>query len=60
MDRIASDWTTDAEIDAYNAAFDELGLNWQWDRSVMRAACRYSRGERAHHASICEGTSLIC
>jgi hypothetical protein len=27
---------TDPEIDAYNAAFDELGLNWHWDRSVMR------------------------
>jgi len=27
---------TDSEIDAYNAAFDELGLNWHWDRSVMQ------------------------
>lgn len=27
---------TDAEIDAYNAAFDELGLNWHWDRAVMQ------------------------
>jgi hypothetical protein len=27
---------TDVEIDAYNAAFDELGLDWHWDRSVMR------------------------
>ena len=27
---------TDPEIDAYNAAFDELGLNWQWDPTVMR------------------------
>ena len=27
---------SDAEIDAYNAAFDELGLNWTWDRTVMR------------------------
>ena len=27
---------SDTEIDAYNAAFDELGLNWHWDRALMR------------------------
>ena len=27
---------SDPEIDAYNAVFDELGLSWQWDRTVMR------------------------
>jgi len=27
---------TDREIDAYNATFDELGLNWHWDRTVMQ------------------------
>lgn len=27
---------SDPEIDAYNAAFDELGLSWIWDRTVMR------------------------
>ena len=27
---------TDAELDAYNAAFEELGLNWQWDRTVLQ------------------------
>ena len=24
------------EIDAYNASFEELGLDWRWDRAVMR------------------------
>src|SRR6185503_3445668 len=23
------------EIDAFNAAFDELGLDWHWDRATM-------------------------
>ena len=27
---------TDTELDAYNAAFEELGLNWQWDRTVLQ------------------------
>ena len=27
---------SDTEIDAYNVAFDELGLNWHWDRALMR------------------------
>ncbi|MEP7061065.1 MAG: LysR family transcriptional regulator [Betaproteobacteria bacterium] len=25
----------DAELDAFNAAFDELGLEWHWDRATM-------------------------
>lgn len=35
-DRPANTFETDAELDAYNAAFEELGLNWHWDRTVMR------------------------
>ena len=27
---------TDDEIDAFNATFEELGLDWRWDRAVMR------------------------
>ena len=25
-----------AEVDAYNAVFDELGLDWHWDHGVMQ------------------------
>lgn len=25
----------DAELDAFNAAFDELDLDWRWDRAVI-------------------------
>ena len=25
----------DPELDAYNAAFDELELDWHWDRAVL-------------------------
>lgn len=25
----------DAELDAFNAAFDELGFEWRWDRATM-------------------------
>ena len=25
-----------AEVDAYNAVFDELGLGWHWDQAVMQ------------------------
>jgi len=25
----------DAELDAFNAAFDELGFGWHWDRATM-------------------------
>jgi hypothetical protein len=27
----------DAEVDAFNAAFDELDLGWRWDRTVIEA-----------------------
>lgn len=31
----ATDRTANAEVDAYNAAFDELGLEWHWDRATL-------------------------
>jgi hypothetical protein len=31
----AMDRTASAEVDAYNAAFDELGLDWHWDRATL-------------------------
>jgi hypothetical protein len=31
----ASDRTANAEVDAYNAAFDELGFEWHWDRATL-------------------------
>jgi hypothetical protein len=31
----AIDRTANAEVDAYNAAFDELGLEWHWDRATL-------------------------
>lgn len=27
--------TANAELDAFNAAFDELGFDWRWDRATM-------------------------
>lgn len=35
----------DAELDAYNQAFQDLGLEWQWDRAVW-AELRGISGER--------------
>jgi hypothetical protein len=31
----ANDPAASAEVDAYNAAFDELGLDWHWDRATL-------------------------
>lgn len=31
----AGDRTANAEVDAYNAAFDELGFEWHWDRATL-------------------------
>jgi hypothetical protein len=36
---------SDAELDAYNQAFQELGLEWHWDRAVW-AELRGIAGER--------------
>jgi hypothetical protein len=30
-----SDATAEVQRQAYNAAFEELGLNWQWDRATF-------------------------
>jgi hypothetical protein len=27
--------TADADLDAFNAAFDELGFEWRWNRATM-------------------------
>jgi hypothetical protein len=32
----------DAECEAYNAAFHELGLDWHWDRDTYAALERHS------------------
>jgi len=34
--------STDAALEAYNAAFYELGLRWHWDRETYAALMRYS------------------
>jgi hypothetical protein len=31
----AIDRAANAEVDAYNAAFDEIGLDWHWDRATL-------------------------
>jgi hypothetical protein len=42
--------TAEAHLAAYNAAFEELGLNWSWDAADLRAACRAAarKGVRAY------------
>jgi len=36
MTRIHRSTASSAEVDAYNAVFDELGLGWHWDQGVMQ------------------------
>ena len=36
MTRTHRNSPADPEVDAYNAAFDELGLSWHWDDAVMQ------------------------
>ena len=36
MARTDRTYAVDAELDAYNAAFHELGLSWHWDQAVMQ------------------------
>ena len=31
----ASERASHPEVDAFNAAFDELGFDWHWDRATM-------------------------
>lgn len=36
MTRTQRTTAASAEVDAYNAVFDELGLGWHWDQRVMQ------------------------
>ena len=36
MARMHRSTPSSAEVDAYNAVFDELGLDWHWDHGVMQ------------------------
>jgi hypothetical protein len=36
IDRNLLAYSAHSEVDAYNAAFDELGLSWHWDEAVMQ------------------------
>jgi hypothetical protein len=38
----------EADRQAYNAAFEELGLNWQWDQETFSALPRGRDGVRAY------------
>ncbi len=64
---VTDDPTTDAHRHAYNAAFDELGLNWHWDaatyawvRSRGRDGLRtYLEREHAHLLRAYEADFLV-
>jgi len=66
-DLVTDDPTTDAHRHAYNAAFDELGLNWHWDagtyawvRSRGRDGLRtYLEREHAHLLRAYEADFLV-
>lgn len=38
-----TDASSEAHRHAYNAAFDELGLNWHWDGATFARLQRYGR-----------------
>lgn len=49
----------DPELDAYNAAFDELGLDWHWNRTTLRSLAaipieeaRVAEYLRVHHSHL--------
>jgi hypothetical protein len=54
--RRSSDPSTDAHRQAYNAAFEELGLNWHWDPVTYaclpaqgrEGVCAYLQAEHPH------------
>lgn len=56
------------ELDAYNAAFHELELDWEWDCRVFRELadisgereriCAYLRAHRPHLLSVYEADAL--
>ena len=44
-----ADPSAEADRQAYNAAFEELGLNWQWDEATFSALPAHGReGVRAY------------
>ena len=57
-----------AELDAYNAAFDELELDWHWDAAILgelsRIAsekdriCAYLRSHRPHLLKVYDAEAL--
>jgi hypothetical protein len=67
QDFVNDDAMTDAHRHAYNAAFDELGLNWHWDaatyagvRSRGRDGLRtYLEREHAHLLRAYEAGFLV-
>jgi hypothetical protein len=54
--RLSTDPSTDAHRQAYNAAFEELGLNWHWDPVTYAClpaqgrdgVCAYLQSEHPH------------
>jgi hypothetical protein len=64
--RVATE--ADPELDAYNAAFDELELEWRWDRGVMRdlagigaekdRIAAYLRAHRPHLLKVYDADAL--
>jgi len=67
QDLVTDNAATDAQRHAYNAAFDELGLNWHWDaatyagvRSHGRDGLRtYLEREHAHLLRAYEADFLV-
>ena len=59
---------TDPELDAYNAAFGELELEWRWDASVLRdlagigsendRIAAYLRAHRPHLLKVYDADAL--
>lgn len=64
--RVASE--ADPELDAYNAAFDALELEWRWDRAVLRdlagigaekdRIAAYLRAHRPHLLKVYDADAL--
>jgi hypothetical protein len=56
------------ELDAYNAAFDELELDWHWDRAILEGLtavgtekdriCAYLRAHRPHLLTVYDADAL--
>jgi hypothetical protein len=58
----------DPEVDAYNAAFDELELDWHWDRAILdelrgitsekERIVAYLRAHRPHLLTVYDADAL--